>query len=84
MKAADECVKNVQMFHHVLTDLDLLDSSIHTNVSNDNCGSVDWSNSFSTKDMHHINIHESANGEAGELQILPTAGDVQVRVRTYL
>ncbi len=60
MKATDECVKNVQMFHHILTDLHLLDCTSLTIVYNDNHGTVDWSNSFSTKGMHHVNIRENA------------------------
>jgi hypothetical protein len=32
VKATDECVKNVQMFRHILSDLDLLNSSVPTNV----------------------------------------------------
>ena len=64
IKATDECVKNVQMFRHLLFDLSLLDATIPTNVYNDNCGSVDWSNSFSTKWMRHVNIRENAVREA--------------------
>jgi hypothetical protein len=60
VKATDECVKNKQMFRHVLTDLNLLDNTIPTNVYNDNRGSVYWSNSFSTKGMHHVNIRANA------------------------
>jgi hypothetical protein len=67
VKATDECVKNVQMFRHVLFDLNLLDSTIPTNVYNDNRGSVDWSNSFSTKGMRHVNIRENAIREARQL-----------------
>ncbi len=64
MKATDKCVKNVQMFRNILSDLYLLDSSSPTPVYNDNCGSVDWSNSSSTKGMRHVNIHENAIHEA--------------------
>jgi hypothetical protein len=64
VKATNECVKNVQMFCHVLTDLNLLDTTIPTNVYNDNRGSVNWSNSFSTKGMHYVNIRENAVREA--------------------
>ncbi len=64
VKATDECVKNVQMFRHVLTDLHLIDTTVPTNVYNDNRGSVDWSNSFSTKGMRHVNIRENAVREA--------------------
>jgi hypothetical protein len=67
VKATDECVKNVQMFRHVLFDLNLLDSTIPTNVYNDNQGSVNWSNSFSTKGMRHVNIREIAIREARQL-----------------
>lgn len=41
VKATDECVKNVQMFRHVMQDLLLLDCSSPTNVYNDNRGAVD-------------------------------------------
>jgi hypothetical protein len=64
VKATDECVKNVQMFRHILTDLHLLDTNTPTNVFNDNRGAVDWSNSFSTKGMRHVNIRENAVREA--------------------
>jgi hypothetical protein len=64
VKGTDECVKNVQMFRHILHDLHLLDTTIPTNVFNDNCGAVDWSNSFSTKGMRHVNIRENAVREA--------------------
>ncbi len=77
VKATDECVKNVQMFRHLLTDLQLLDTSIPTNVYNDNRGSVDWSNSFSTKGMRHVNICENAVREArvlNEVAILHIPG----------
>ncbi len=77
VKATDECVKNIQMFCHVLTDLNLLDSTIPTNVYNDNRGSVDWSNSFSTKGMCHVNIRENAVRETrvmNEVAILHIPG----------
>ncbi len=41
----------VQMYRHILHDLNLLDSSTATPVYNDNLGAVDWSNSFSHKGM---------------------------------
>jgi hypothetical protein len=41
------------VFHHLLALL-----------FNNNRGSVDWSNSFSTKGMHHLNICENAVREA--------------------
>jgi len=72
VKATDEGVKNVQMFRHVLSDLQLLDTSLPTKIFNDNRGCVDWSNSFSTKGMRHVNIRENAVREArlhGELSI---------------
>jgi hypothetical protein len=77
VKAIDEGVKNVQMFRHVLPDLQLLDLSLPTNVYNDNRGCVDWSNSFSTKGMRHVNIRENAVREArllGEVSILHIPG----------
>jgi hypothetical protein len=64
VKATVECIKNVQMTCHVLFGLHLLDSFIPTNVYNDNLGSVDWSNSFSTKGMRHVDICENAIREA--------------------
>jgi len=64
VKATDEGVKNVQMFRHVLSDLQLLDLSLPTRIYNDNRGCVDWSNSFSTKGMRHVNIRENAVREA--------------------
>jgi hypothetical protein len=60
-------VKNSQMFRHVLSDLDLLDISIPTNVYNYNRDSTDWSNSFSFKGMH---IHENAVCEAHLLYLV--------------
>jgi hypothetical protein len=60
------------MFCHIILDLKHLDSSIPTPVCNDNCGAVIWSNSFSTKGIHHVNIHENAVREArllGEVTI---------------
>jgi len=65
------------MFRHILSDLNLLDTSLPTNVYNDNRGCVDWSNSFSTKGMRHVNIRENAVREArlcGEVSILHIAG----------
>jgi len=67
VKATDECVKQAQMFHHVLTDLGLLDPTLPTPVYNDNHGSVDWSNSSSTKGMRHVNIRENAIREARDM-----------------
>ncbi len=52
VKATDECIKNVQKYHHILSDLQLLDT-LPTNVY-----------SFSTKGMHHVNICENAASEA--------------------
>jgi hypothetical protein len=72
VKATDEGIKNVQMFRHVLSDLKLLDASLPTKVFNDNRGCIDWSNSFSTKGMRHVNIRENAVREAralGEVSI---------------
>ncbi len=48
------------MFCHILSDLHLLDISLPTPVYNDNRGAVDWSNSFSTKGMRHVDIRENA------------------------
>jgi hypothetical protein len=77
VKATDECVKNVQMFRNILSDLSLLDPSSPTPVYNDNRGSVDWSNSSSTKGMRHVNIRENAIHEAhlfNEVSILHIPG----------
>ncbi len=52
------------MFHHIMNDLHLLDCSSPTNIYNDNCGAMDWSNSFSTNGMRHMNIQENAVREA--------------------
>ncbi len=49
---------------HFLDDLHLLDSSIPTNMYNNNRGAVDWSKSFTTKGMRHVNIRENAIREA--------------------
>jgi hypothetical protein len=64
VKSMDKCFKNAQMFRHVLSDLNLLDPHCPIPVYNDNCGSVEWSNSFSTKGMHHVNIRENPVWEA--------------------
>jgi len=77
IKATDECVKNVQMFRHVLEDLHLLDSSSPTPVYNDNRGAVDWSNTSSTKAMRHVNIRDNAVREArlfNEISVLHVPG----------
>jgi hypothetical protein len=67
IKATDECVKNIQMFRHILTDLGLAPHQ-PTPLYNDNRGAVEWSNSFSTKGMHHLNIRENAVREAQLMQ----------------
>jgi hypothetical protein len=77
VKATDECVKNVQMFRNILSDLGIIDLSTPTPVYNDNRGSVDWSNSSSTKGMRHVNIRENAVREArlfNEVSILHIPG----------
>jgi hypothetical protein len=51
----------------VLSDLNLLKSSHPTPVYNDNKGAIDWSHSFSTKGMLHLNIRENAVREAQSL-----------------
>jgi len=50
VKTTDECVKNIQMFRNILTDLNLAPSK-PTPIFN---GAVEWSLSFSTKGMHHL------------------------------
>jgi hypothetical protein len=52
------------MFHHAMSDLHLLDCSSPTNIYNDNHGAIDWSNTFCTKGMYHMNIRENAVREA--------------------
>jgi hypothetical protein len=66
VKATNECIKNIQMFHHILEDLNMTPSA-PTPIYNDNCGAVEWSNSFSTKGMQHLNIRENAVREAQQL-----------------
>jgi hypothetical protein len=67
IKATDECVKNIQMFRNILSDLHLCPTT-PIPVYNDNHGAVDWSHSFSTKGMRHLNIRENAAQEAQLLQ----------------
>jgi hypothetical protein len=55
------------MFHHILTDLAIAPTH-PTPIYNDNRGAVEWSNSFSTKGMRHLNIRENAVREAQQLQ----------------
>jgi hypothetical protein len=77
VKATDECVKNIQMFRHILSDLGLIDLSNPTPIYNDNRGSVDWSNPSSSKGMRHVNIRENAIREArlfNEVSILHIPG----------
>ena len=64
VKATDECTKSVQMFRNILGDLNLINLSQATAIYNDNQGSVNWSNSSSTKGMRHVNIRENAIREA--------------------
>jgi hypothetical protein len=71
IKATDVSVKHVHMFitrphvHHILSDLTLLHLSTPTTTFNDNCGGAfDWSHSFSTKGMRHLNIRENSVCEA--------------------
>ncbi len=67
IKATDECIKNIQMFHNMLSDLNLCPIT-PIPVYNDNRGAVDRSHSFSTKGMRHLNIRENAIHEAQILQ----------------
>jgi len=67
IKATNECVKNIQMFRHIFTDLGLAPSH-PTPVYNDNRGTVEWSHSFSTKGMRHLNIRENAVRKAQLMQ----------------
>jgi hypothetical protein len=64
VKATDKCAKSVQMFRHVLGELDLINLSQPTPIFNDNQGAVNWSNSSSMKGMPHVNIRENAVREA--------------------
>ena len=52
------------MFCNVLLDLSLLHPSHPTPIYNDNKGAIDWSHSFSTQGMRHLNIRENAAREA--------------------
>jgi hypothetical protein len=63
IKATHECVKNIQMFRNILSDLHLCPTT-PIPVYNDNRGAVDWSHSFGTKGMRHLNIRENAVREA--------------------
>jgi hypothetical protein len=54
------------MFRNILLDLHLC-PTIPIPVFNDNRGAVDWSLSFSTKGMRHLNIRENAVREAQHL-----------------
>jgi len=67
VETTDECVKNAQMFRHLLSDLSLSPVG-PIPVYNDNKGAIDWSHSFSTKGMRHYNIRENAVREAQQLQ----------------
>jgi hypothetical protein len=67
IKATNECVKNIQMFRNILSDLNL-GPSTPTPIYNDNHGAVEWSHSFSTKGMCHLNIRENAVWETQQLQ----------------
>jgi len=64
VKATDECTKSVQMFRHLLGELDLINLNLATAIYNDNRGAVNWSNTSSTKGMRHVNIRENAIREA--------------------
>ena len=64
VKTTNGRVMYAQMYHHVLSDLHILDPSSPIPVYNDNKVLVDCSNSFSTKGMRRINTHENAIREA--------------------
>ncbi len=64
VKATDECSKSVQMFCHVLGEMGLIHLTQATAIYNDNNRAVDWSNSFSTKGMRHVNICKNDIHEA--------------------
>jgi hypothetical protein len=55
------------MFRHILTDLNF-PLSKPTPIYNDNRGAVEWSHSFSTKGMRHLNIRENVVREAQKFQ----------------
>jgi len=63
VKATDDCTKSVQWLRNILEDLDLLPPR-PTPIFNDNQAAVIWSNSSSTKGMHHYNVRENAVREA--------------------
>ena len=64
IKATDECVKSVQQFRNLLDEMNLLDVSSSTAIFNDNRGTVDWSQTSSTKGLHHLNIQENCSRDA--------------------
>jgi hypothetical protein len=59
IKATNGCTKSILWFRHVLSDLNLLQSSSPTPLYNDNQGAVNWSKTTSTKGMRHVNIQEN-------------------------
>ena len=52
------------MFRHLLSDLQLIDTSIPTPLYNDNNGAVNWSKTTSTKGMRHVNMQENVVRES--------------------
>jgi hypothetical protein len=59
IKATNSCTKSILWFRHILSDLNLLQSSSPTPLYNDNQGAVNWSKTTSTKGMRHVNIQEN-------------------------
>jgi len=60
-------MKVLKMFHLLLSDLHLCPIG-PIPVYNDNQGTVDWSHTFSTKGVRHLNIRQNAVCEAEWLQ----------------
>jgi hypothetical protein len=67
IKATDECIKNIQMFRNILTNLGLAPNK-PAPLYNDNRDAVEWSNSFITKGMRHLKIRENVVREAQLMQ----------------
>ena len=77
IRAADTGCKLIQALRHVLEDLSLSDTSVHTTVFNDNQGTVDWSKSFANRGLRHVNIRNMAVREyqhSGEINIIHIPG----------
>jgi hypothetical protein len=78
VKATDECTKSIQIFRHLVGEIDGFDLTKPTKILNDNQGAVDWCKTTSTKIMHHVNIRENCVWEAihvyHEVQVIHIPG----------